>query len=48
MQIIRLGFGVILMAWGAQSDAAEAKRAVTFQDVMKIQRISDPQVSPNG
>ena len=48
IQIIRLGFGVILMALGVHSDAAQAKRAVTFQDLMKIQRISDPQVSPNG
>ncbi|HEV2177917.1 MAG TPA: S9 family peptidase [Terriglobia bacterium] len=27
---------------------AQAKRAITFEDLMKVERISDPQVSPDG
>ena len=27
---------------------ANAKRPITFDDMMKVQRISDPQVSPDG
>ena len=27
---------------------AQAKHALTFNDMMKVQRISDPQVSPDG
>ena len=33
-------------AWAAV--AASGKRPITFDDMMKIQRISDPQVSPDG
>jgi dipeptidyl aminopeptidase/acylaminoacyl peptidase len=29
-------------------NVAEAKRPITFDDLMKVQRISDPQVSPDG
>jgi dipeptidyl aminopeptidase/acylaminoacyl peptidase len=29
-------------------NVAEAKRPMTFDDLMKVQRISDPQVSPDG
>ncbi|PYV37825.1 MAG: S9 family peptidase [Acidobacteria bacterium] len=36
------------MALGTHLGAAQVRRPITFQDLMKIQRISDPQVSPNG
>src|SRR2546429_3258830 len=37
-----------VLALLALSAIAQAKRPITFEDLMKIQRISDPQVSPNG
>jgi dipeptidyl aminopeptidase/acylaminoacyl peptidase len=37
----------IMMCWMA-STPASAKRPITFEDMMKIQQISDPQVSPDG
>ena len=30
------------------SEAASGKRPITFEDLMKVQRLSDPQVSPHG
>src|SRR5256884_4691138 len=37
-----------VLALLALSAIAQAKRPITFEDLMKIQRISDPQVSPDG
>ena len=39
--------GMILTVLTLVSPAL-AKRPITFEDLMKIQRISDPQVSPDG
>ena len=36
---------LFLVSGGA---VANAKHAITFDDLMKVQRISDPQVSPDG
>ena len=38
----------LVLALLALSAIAQAKRPITFEDLMKIQRISDPQVSPDG
>ncbi len=43
--IIRLGLVLLLISLGS---VAQAKRPITFEDLMKVQRISDPQVSPDG
>jgi dipeptidyl aminopeptidase/acylaminoacyl peptidase len=43
--LIRL---VAVLAILAAVVPASAKRPITFEDLMKIQRISDPQVSPDG
>ncbi len=45
MRIIRLGLLLAICLAGATADA---KRPITFEDLMKVQRISDPQVSPDG
>ena len=37
-----------LLAAAAVPALAQAKHALTFDDLMKVQRISDPQVSPDG
>jgi dipeptidyl aminopeptidase/acylaminoacyl peptidase len=42
---ILIGIFVTLMS---TSTPATAKRPITFEDLMKIQQISDPQVSPDG
>ena len=39
------GFLAILLA---TCSVASAKHPIAFEDLMKVQRISDPQVSPNG
>ncbi len=38
----------LVLALLALSAIAQAKRPITFEDLMKLQRISDPQVSPDG
>src|SRR2546425_2421440 len=38
----------LVLALLALSAVAQAKRPITFEDLMRIQRISDPQVSPDG
>ena len=38
----------LVLALLAGCGLAHAKRPITFEDLMKIQRISDPQVSPDG
>jgi dipeptidyl aminopeptidase/acylaminoacyl peptidase len=38
---------LVFIALGA-CGAAQAKHPITFDDLMKVQRISDPQVSPDG
>lgn len=43
--IFRLGLMLVLLSAGS---LAQAKRPITFDDLMKMQRISDPQVSPDG
>jgi len=43
--IFRIGVVVILL--GACS-AAQAKHPIAYEDLAKVQRISDPQVSPDG
>ncbi len=42
---IRVALVFIILA---ACTAAQAKHPITFEDLMKIQRISDPQVSPDG
>lgn len=44
MKIVLSALLAILMT----STPADAKRPITFEDLMKIQQISDPQVSPDG
>ncbi|MGA2072924.1 MAG: S9 family peptidase [Terriglobia bacterium] len=41
----RLGITLFFILGG---NVANAKRPITFDDMMKVQRISDPQVSPDG
>jgi dipeptidyl aminopeptidase/acylaminoacyl peptidase len=43
----KIQFAIILVAL-AVATVAFAKRPMTFDDLVKIQRISDPQVSPDG
>jgi dipeptidyl aminopeptidase/acylaminoacyl peptidase len=43
--LLTLGVTLFLVLGG---DVAQAKRPITFDDLMKVQRISDPQVSPDG
>jgi dipeptidyl aminopeptidase/acylaminoacyl peptidase len=43
--ILTMGVTLFLVLGG---NVAEAKRPITFDDLMKVQRISDPQVSPDG
>ena len=43
--IIRLG---LILGVLAASNVAHAKRTITFEDLAKIHRISEPQVSPDG
>src|SRR5207249_7105289 len=38
----------LVLALLALSAIAQAKHPITFEDLMKVQRISDPQVSPDG
>lgn len=38
----------LLLATAALPALAQSKHALTFSDLMKVQRISDPQISPNG
>ncbi len=38
----------LVLAMLAAANLAEAKRPITFEDLMKVRRISDPQVSPDG
>ena len=42
-----LGLGLLFLGLAA-GPPAFAKRPITFEDLMKVQRISDPQVSPDG
>ena len=37
-----------ILSFAALPSLAQPRRALTFDDLMKIQRISDPQVSPDG
>ena len=43
--LLMLGVTLVLATGG---NVAEAKRPMAFDDLMKVQRISDPQVSPDG
>ncbi|HXX23809.1 MAG TPA: S9 family peptidase [Terriglobia bacterium] len=43
--LMRLAIALFVILGG---NVAEAKRPITFDDLMKVQRISDPQVSPDG
>jgi dipeptidyl aminopeptidase/acylaminoacyl peptidase len=43
--LLTLGVTLFLVLGG---NVAEAKRPITFDDLMKVQRTSDPQVSPDG
>jgi dipeptidyl aminopeptidase/acylaminoacyl peptidase len=38
----------VTLSLGLGGTVANAKRPITFEDLMKMQRISDPQVSPDG
>ena len=42
---LMMGVTLFLVLGG---NVAEAKRPMTFDDLMKVQRISDPQISPDG
>jgi dipeptidyl aminopeptidase/acylaminoacyl peptidase len=42
----KLGLGALLLM--AAAGWAQSKRPITFEDLMKVERISDPQVSPDG
>lgn len=44
-KIIRIEF---ILAMLAACNLALAKRPITFEDLMKVERITDPQVSPDG
>jgi len=46
MKTFRMMGVTLFMVLGG--NVAEAKRPMTFDDLMKVQRISDPQVSPDG
>lgn len=39
---------LIPMTIAMNTSKAEAKHPITFEDLMKIQRVSDPQISPDG
>lgn len=41
-------FAGMILALMTLSPQASAKRPITFEDLMQVQRISDPQVSPDG
>jgi dipeptidyl aminopeptidase/acylaminoacyl peptidase len=43
--IMRLALMLVLISGGS---VAQAKRPITFEDLVKIQRISEPQLSPDG
>jgi dipeptidyl aminopeptidase/acylaminoacyl peptidase len=43
----RFSIGILMLLLTAAMPAA-AKRPITFEDMMKIQQISDPQISPDG
>src|ERR1700690_3629865 len=40
--------GLLVMAVGVGAGAAQAKRPMTFADLMAMKRVSDPQISPSG
>lgn len=40
-------FAAVLVVWPAWAQGP-GRHAITFEDLMKVQRISDPQVSPDG
>lgn len=44
-KIQQISLMVIMLATGS---LAQARRPITFEDLMKVRRISDPQVSPDG
>jgi dipeptidyl aminopeptidase/acylaminoacyl peptidase len=48
--ILRCGFafGLLLGAWNNASAQDAAKHAITFDDMIRLHRISEPQVSPDG
>jgi dipeptidyl aminopeptidase/acylaminoacyl peptidase len=46
MKSLLTGGVILFLALGG--NVANAKRPITFDDLMKLQRVSDPQVSPNG
>jgi dipeptidyl aminopeptidase/acylaminoacyl peptidase len=49
--MIRLGLMVAVLGLGSVVGAAQsgsAKRPLTFEDLQKMKRVSDPQVSPSG
>ena len=46
MKSLLTGGVILFLALGG--NVANAKRPITFDDLMKLQRISDPQVSPSG
>jgi dipeptidyl aminopeptidase/acylaminoacyl peptidase len=47
---LRWGFacGLLLGAWNGAPAQETAKHAITFDDLIKLHRISDPRVSPDG
>src|SRR6185437_6648478 len=39
---------LICLAYAAPCHAQEPKRAITFDDLISMHRVSDPQISPDG
>lgn len=45
----RVALGVVLCIWPGYFKAqTQSKHPISFEDLMKVQRISDPQISPDG
>ena len=43
-----LSLALLALLLGAVSPAAHAKRPLTYEDVIVMGRVSDPQISPDG
>ena len=46
-KILVVGAVCCAMAWGVCAQEA-AKHAITFEDLIKLQRVSEPAISPDG
>ncbi len=43
-----LSLALLALLLGTVSPAAQAKRPLTYEDVIAMGRVSDPQISPDG